>query len=251
MYARAMFEAARDEGRVERVHADLGTLRDDVAGSDDLAVVLSNPEIDSRVKGDILSRIAEGSDELVVNFVRLIAEKGRAASLVGIVDEFDALVAEAARILDVELTTAYALSDAEFGRILAQIEQASSRKVQATRSVDGDLIGGIVLQAGSMRLDASIRGRLDRLRHELSTGPVPVSPLLLRGASHAVASLPPGEARLRRQRESLSQLSVRQHKESDESEAAARRDHLDPQGADRALRRRDEPRGGRLGAAGR
>ena len=164
-----MFEAARDEGHLEKVQADLDALRDGVTGSDELGVVLSNPEIDSRVKGDILSRIAQGSDELVVNFVRLIAEKGRADSLAGIADELDTLVAEEARILDVELTTAQALSDAEFGRILAQIEQASGRKVQASRSVDEGLIGGLVLQAGSMRLDASVRGRLERLRQELAS----------------------------------------------------------------------------------
>jgi F-type H+-transporting ATPase subunit delta len=132
--------------------------------------VLSNPEIDSRVKADVLAQIAEGSDELVVNFVRLTAEKGRADSLAGIAHEFDALVAKAARILDVELTTAHALSDDDFGRILAQIEGASGRKVQATRFVDEELIGGLVLQAGSMRLDASVRGRLERLRHDLATG---------------------------------------------------------------------------------
>jgi len=164
-----LFEAARDEGHLEKVQADLDALRDGVTGSDELGVVLSNPEIDSRVKGDILSRIAQGSDELVVNFVRLIAEKGRADSLAGIADELDTLVAEEARILDVELTTAQALSDAEFGRILAQIEQASGRKVQASRSVDEGLIGGLVLQAGSMRLDASVRGRLERLRQELAS----------------------------------------------------------------------------------
>ncbi len=131
--------------------------------------MLDNPEIDSRVKGDILSRIAEGADELVVNFVRLLAEKGRAGALVGIADEFDTLVAAAERILDVQLTTAHELSDEEFGRILDRIEQASGRKVQASRSVDADLIGGLVLQAGSMRLDASVRGRLERLRQELAT----------------------------------------------------------------------------------
>jgi F-type H+-transporting ATPase subunit delta len=158
------------------VHADLGTLREGVAGSEDLDAVLSNPEIDSRVKGDVLARIAEGSDELVVNFVRLIAEKGRAESLAGIADELDALVAAEERILDVELTTAHELSDEEFGRILGRIEQASGRKVQATRSVDETLIGGLVLQAGSMRLDASVRGRLERLRHELSTGGTHGSP---------------------------------------------------------------------------
>jgi len=131
--------------------------------------VLENPEIDSRVKADILARIAEGSDELVVNFVRLLSEKGRAAALTGIADEFDRLVAAAARILEVELTTAHELTDDEFELILGRIEQASGRKVQGSRSVDTDLIGGLVLQAGSLRLDASVRGRLDRLRQELAT----------------------------------------------------------------------------------
>jgi F-type H+-transporting ATPase subunit delta len=124
--------------------------------------------VDSRVKADVLARVARGADEEIVNFLRLIAEKGRAGELPEIVTELDALVAAENRILDVELTTATELTDAEFGRILEQIESASGRKVQASRKVDPDLIGGIVLQAGSMRLDASVRGRLQRLRHDLA-----------------------------------------------------------------------------------
>ncbi len=120
------------------------------------------------MKQDVLAQVAEGADDAVVNFVRLIAEKGRAAELGDIVEELDALVAAEQRILDVELTTAHELSDAEFDRILKQIESASGRTVQAERKVDPDLIGGIVLQAGSMRLDASVRGRLERLRHDLT-----------------------------------------------------------------------------------
>ena len=73
------------------------------------------------------------------------------------------------RVLQVELTTAFELSDEEARDIVAQIEQASGRSVEAVRSVDPDLVGGIVLQAGSHRLDASVRGRLDRLRHDLVT----------------------------------------------------------------------------------
>jgi F0F1-type ATP synthase delta subunit len=49
-----------------------------------------------------------------------------------------------------------------------QIEKASGRKVVASRTVDLDLIGGLVVQAGSVRLDASVRGRLDQLREELT-----------------------------------------------------------------------------------
>jgi F-type H+-transporting ATPase subunit delta len=150
------------------VHAQLQQLRAAFAEAPDLAGLLENPEVESRVKADVLTQVAQGSDELVVNFLRLIAEKGRAAELADIVDELDALVAAEQRILDVELTTATTLSDEEFARILERIESSSGRKVQAERKVDPDLIGGIVLQAGSMRLDASVRGRLERLRQDLA-----------------------------------------------------------------------------------
>jgi F-type H+-transporting ATPase subunit delta len=171
IYARALFEAAEDRGKVELVHGQMQQLREAVESIDELRQLLANPEIESTTKADVLARIAEGFDEEVVNFLRLLAEKGRAGELPQIVDELDTLVAAAERILDVELTTATELSDVDFGRILGQIERASGRKVQASRKVDPDLIGGIVLQAGSMRLDASVRGRLERLRHELTRSP--------------------------------------------------------------------------------
>ena len=150
------------------MHEQLQQLRDAFANAPELRALLENPEMEPHVKADVLAQVAEGADELVVNFLRLIAEKGRAAELGEIVDELDVLVAREKRILDVELTTATQLSDDEFDRILGQIESASGRKVQAERRVDAALIGGIVLQAGSMRLDASVRGRLDRLRTDLS-----------------------------------------------------------------------------------
>jgi F-type H+-transporting ATPase subunit delta len=150
------------------VQEQLGELRSAVASVDELRLMLEDPEVDSRVKEDVLARVAAGADPAVVNFVKLLAEKGRADQIEEVGKELDALVAQERRILDVQLTTAHELSDEEFGRILGRIEEASGRKVQAKRRVDPDLIGGIVLQAGSMRLDASVRGRLERLRHELT-----------------------------------------------------------------------------------
>jgi F-type H+-transporting ATPase subunit delta len=133
----------------------------------ELAAVLANPETESQVKGDVLEQILGGADKLIRNFVRLLVEKGRADEISAIAAEFESLVAAEEQVLDVELTTAQELTDAAFKRIVSDIEKKSGRKVQAARSVDPNLIGGIVLQAGSMRLDASVRGRLDRLRQEL------------------------------------------------------------------------------------
>ena len=72
-------------------------------------------------------------------------------------------------MLTVDLTTAIELSDEEAREIVKRIEEAAGRRVEATRSVDADLIGGLVLQAGSRRVDGSVRGRLNQLREELST----------------------------------------------------------------------------------
>ena len=151
------------------MRAELEDLVNAIATVGELSALLENPEIESHVKARMLDQVLGGADELVRNFVRLVIEKGRAGEIPDIAVEFEALADEQQRILDVELTTAKELSDTEFGRIVGRIEQASGRKVQATRAVDPDLIGGIVLQAGSMRLDASVRGRLERLRQQLAT----------------------------------------------------------------------------------
>jgi F-type H+-transporting ATPase subunit delta len=132
-----------------------------------LRAVLRNPELDPTAKAGLLGELAGDADQLVRNFLRLTAEKGRSAEIEEIARELDRLVAAEERRLNVELTTAYELSEADAGELLQQIEQASGRKVEATRQVDPALIGGFVLQAGSMRVDASVRGRIERLRHEL------------------------------------------------------------------------------------
>jgi len=169
MYARALFDAAKEEGRLAQVREEAHDLAAAVDEVPELAGALGNPELEQDVKAQILLEILGDADELTRNFVRLLAEKGRAAELREVAAELEVLVAAEERILQVELTTAFELSDDDFKSILSQIEQASGRTVQATRSVDPELIGGLVLQAGSMRVDASVRGRLERLRHELAT----------------------------------------------------------------------------------
>ena len=168
-YARALFEAAKAEGKLEPVGEELADLVAAVRDVPELRTVLENPEVEQAVKADILGEILGDADEVTRNFLRLLAEKGRAAEIEPIVQEFESLVAAEQRVLEVELTTAYELTEDAFGSIVGQIEQASGRTVQASRAVDPALIGGLVLQAGSMRIDASVRGRLERLRQELAT----------------------------------------------------------------------------------
>jgi F-type H+-transporting ATPase subunit delta len=169
MYARALFQAAQEADRVDAVAGDLAALAAAIEEVPELRAFLRNPQIEPTGKAAVLEQLATDADELVRNFVRLVAEKGRAGEIPEISADLDALVAQAQNRLAVELTTSYELSDREARSIVKTIETASGRTVDATRSVDPSLIGGIVLQIGSHRADGSVRGRLERLRHELVT----------------------------------------------------------------------------------
>jgi F-type H+-transporting ATPase subunit delta len=167
IYAEALFGAAKDAGRLAEVHEALGDFAAAVAETPELASVLRNPQLEPSAKASILADLAGDDEPLFANFLALVAEKGRAGELESIAAEFERLIAREQRRLTVELTTARELTDDEARAIVAQIEQAAGRTVEATRQVDPDLVGGIVLQAGSYRVDASVRGRLERLRQEL------------------------------------------------------------------------------------
>jgi F-type H+-transporting ATPase subunit delta len=169
VYARALYDAARDKGSVAAVQEELGDFVAAVRDVPELRAILRNPQIDPRAKSAAIEAISGGMHDVVRNFLKLLAEKGRIADVEEIARELDRLVAREQGELRVELTTAQELSDEEASRIVDQIAKTSGRKVEATRSVDPDLIGGIVLQAGSFRLDASVRGRLNRLRQDLVT----------------------------------------------------------------------------------
>jgi F-type H+-transporting ATPase subunit delta len=169
MYARALFQAAQEAGRVGAVAGDFGAIAGALDEVPALRAFLRNPQVDPAGKADVLGQLTAEADELVRNFVRLAAEKGRSGDLPEISAELDALVAESQNRLSVELTTSYELSDDEAASIIQTIEEASGRTIEATRTVDPSLIGGLVLQIGSHRADGSVRGRLERLRQELAT----------------------------------------------------------------------------------
>jgi F-type H+-transporting ATPase subunit delta len=169
VYARALYDAALERGNVKEVQEQLATVAAAMADVPELRSVIGNPQIDAASKAAVLEAAAGEPDELVSNFLKLVAEKGRAGSIEGIHTELERIIAHAEGQLTVTLTTAYELSDEEAKDIVGRIQQASGRKVEAVREVDPYLIGGIVLQAGSLRADASVRGRLERMRLELQT----------------------------------------------------------------------------------
>ena len=167
-YARALFDTAKEHGKLDEIREELDSFVATIREVPELQALIRNPELDPPAKAEALAAVLQGADEILRNFARLVAEKGRAPMLEEIAREYDALVAAEEQILNVELTTAFELSDGEANAIIKQIEEASGRRVEAERTVDPDLIGGVVLKVGSLEVDSSVRGRLERLRRELA-----------------------------------------------------------------------------------
>jgi F-type H+-transporting ATPase subunit delta len=168
-YARSLFQAAKEADRLPAVREQLADFVETMKEVPELQEILRNPQLDRRAKAAAIDAVAGKGDPLVRNLLLLLVEKGRGGEIQEVADEFERLAAREEGQLSVELTTAFELSEDEARSIVGQIEQASGRTVEATRAVDPELIGGIVLQAGSLRVDASVRSRLERLERELVT----------------------------------------------------------------------------------
>src|ERR671933_2460630 len=113
MYARALYDAAKENGRLAQVREELGDFVESQREVPELRDLLRNPLLDQRVKTTALEELLGGEEELVRNFLLLLAEKNRAGEIEEIAREFERLAAAEEGILDVELTTAVELSDIE------------------------------------------------------------------------------------------------------------------------------------------
>lgn len=169
VYARALFDAAVEDDKLGPVRDQLAQLVAAEAEVPELRELLRNPQLDPQARKAALGDLLADGEELLRNFLLVLVDKGRTGQLEEIAREFERLVARHEGIVHAELTTAIELSDDEARELLARIEESTGRKVEATRKVDPGLIGGIVLQIGSHRIDASVRGRIERLRRELAT----------------------------------------------------------------------------------
>jgi F-type H+-transporting ATPase subunit delta len=168
VYAEALFEVAREKGKLDVIQEQLGRFTDALEANRDLAVFFFSPYFSSAEKHDGIAKAISGADTELVNFLELLAEKHRMPVIFRIRRNFDKLVAEERRLLDVTVKSAIELDPAILEQIGAEIEKQTGRKVELRSEVDGNVLGGLVVQVGNMVLDASIRSRLEKLRKEVA-----------------------------------------------------------------------------------
>ena len=169
VYAEALFEAGKDKGKLDSLQSQLAQFADAVDGSHDLQVFLFSPYLSSTEKKEGIGRAVSDAEPELINFLELLVDKGRMTEIFRIRRELDELWKQENRRIDVTVTSAVELDSAVVEKIGQEVERQTGEKVDLSSRIDGDILGGIVLQVGNMVLDASIRSRLEKLRKSVAS----------------------------------------------------------------------------------
>ena len=170
-YAKALFELARERNQVEAVGKELETVAQAIIEQPPLLDFLSRPWVAAPAKRGAATDAATrlGASPLVRDFLGLVATRNRADHLVAIAAAYRALDDVAQGRVRVKLRTAVALTDAERDQLRNRLSRLlDGRTLILEESVDSQLLGGFVAEAGSMILDGSLDTQLDRMRDRLA-----------------------------------------------------------------------------------
>lgn len=176
-YAQAAFELAGENGKLDAWSEAL-VLASDVMVDGRVAKFLANPKLSDEQRLGFLNdlfrtaggekSILSGGDKEGTNFLKLLLEYERVAVLPEISEHFDDLKDALENTVDVTVTSATTLNDAQKQAIAAALKKRLGCEVRLDTELDEDLIGGAVIRAGDVVIDGSLRSRLQGLSNALT-----------------------------------------------------------------------------------
>lgn len=168
-YATALFELAEEASSIDAVKADLDTLAALMADSADFSRLVKSPvftaEEQEKAVSAILSKIGIGG--LSANFVKLVARNRRLFALPDMIKSYAALVAAKRGEVTAEVTAAEPLSDAHIAALKQALAEKTGKDVGLDVTVDPSILGGLVVKLGSRMVDASLKTKLNSIRHAM------------------------------------------------------------------------------------
>lgn len=167
-YAKAAFDFATEHNSVEHWQHML-LFAAEVTRNAQMADLLSGDLAPEALAGLFIAVCGEQLDENGQNLIRVMAENGRLPVLPDVLELFVSLRAASEAVAEVEVISASPLSDEQLTKITGAMEKRLSRKVKLNGKIDKSVMAGIIIRAGDMVIDGSIRGRLDRLADVLQS----------------------------------------------------------------------------------
>lgn len=167
-YAKALLELSNDGLTKEQIMSEISDVSESLSGSDDLQRLMASPVISGTEKNNVLSKVFEKNiSETVLNFLRLLVDKNRFSILDSIVTEYRSEVNKINNILNIKITSAISLSDAEKAMIKVKLEKILNKDIELEWSDDSSIIGGLVFEVGDSIVDNSLRHKLQEISRNI------------------------------------------------------------------------------------
>jgi len=168
-YAKAAFQAAVDAGALQ-AWSDMLEIASEVTLNEDMAKVLSHPGLTGQQQAQTLIDVCgDKLNESGQNLVSVLAENKRISLLPQILEQFEHLKAELEKAVDVEIISAFEVSDESKQKLTDALKAKLAKDVRVTTSVDSTLVGGAIIRAGDMVIDGTVRGKLAKLAEAMNS----------------------------------------------------------------------------------
>lgn len=167
-YAKAAFEYAQAHQQLADWSAALGVLAA-VSQDDTVRQLLKEPQLTSAKAQSLIDVCGDKLNAPAQNFVRTVAENKRLELLPTIAEMYEQLKAEQEKSVEVEVTSAFTLSKEQQDKLAKALSARLSREVRLHASEDASLIGGVIIRAGDLVIDGSVRGKLAKLAEALKS----------------------------------------------------------------------------------
>lgn len=167
-YAKAVFELARESGKLKEWSAQLAAIAAAVADPQ-LGALVGNPALSraqlAALLGEALARDVGSEGQ---SLLRMLAENGRLKAAGSIAQQYEALRAEHEKRVEVEITSAAPVAQQQQTELTSAVRKRVARDVAVAWKTDEALIGGAIIRAGDLVIDGSVRGELERLQTALA-----------------------------------------------------------------------------------
>lgn len=168
IYAAALFQLAEQQGAIAEVRAELDTLATACTSDADFRVFLESPAIGTDRRAAALEKMFRGRiSDRTLNTLLVMNRHGRGSLLPALRDAYTVRQEQAAGEVEVIVTSAFALSDADRAQVGTAVRAVSGRTPVFRYRIDADLIGGLIVQIGDIRYDNSVRRHLQLLGGKL------------------------------------------------------------------------------------
>ncbi len=167
-YGNALFMLAEEEGKTERIRADIDIVYRVLAENPDYITLLDSPALSREVRCGIIDESLGSMEKELVSLIKILAEKRLIYRLKRVLDEFGKAYDASRGIERVDVISAVPLTDAQKERLGGKLEAMTGKHIIVRNYHDPALLGGIKLRMGGMQLDSSLRTKLDEFEKKLS-----------------------------------------------------------------------------------